>query len=89
MTTPHHRIAKVLFGAAAAVGLGLVATTPAAAEPNSVDGSLNPFGGFSCTCQQAAPPDGPAVQQQIAAGIRKGRLAVVPGLPGPAIRPAA
>ncbi|BBX64383.1 hypothetical protein MSAS_35570 [Mycobacterium saskatchewanense] len=89
MTTQHHRIAKVLAGAAAAVGLGLAAAAPAAAQPNSVDNGPNPFGGFSCTCQRAAPADGPTLQQQIAAGIRQGHVAAVPGLPAPAGLPAA
>jgi len=77
-------ITKVLVSAAIALGAGLVAAAPAAADPHAIDTSPNPFGVLGCNCRQTAPADSPQSRQEISRGIREGLAVSVPGLPAPA-----
>ena len=82
---PHRRvITKILVSAAIALGGGLVAAAPAAADPHAIDTSPNPFGVLGCNCRQTAPADSPQSRQGISRGIREGLTVSVPGLPAPA-----
>ena len=79
MTTHHHRaITKILVGAGIVLGVCVGGTATARADANPAGTDSNPFGALSCSCQQTAPPGGPAMTGQIEQGIRAG-LAASPG----------
>jgi hypothetical protein len=76
MTTQHHQvIAKILIGAAVALGSYVGGAAPVSADPNPIGGAPNPFGGLSCSCPETASPGGPALGEGIDRGIREGRTA--------------
>jgi hypothetical protein len=82
MTSRHHQvIAKILIGAAVALGSYVGGAPPVGADPNPIGSGPNPFGGLSCSCPETAAPGSPALREGIERGIRQGRTA---GLPGPA-----
>jgi hypothetical protein len=84
MTTQHHQvITKILVRAVVALGFYVGGAAPASADPNSIGTAPNPFGGFSCSCRETAPPGSPALRQEIERGIREGYSAGLPGLPPP------
>jgi hypothetical protein len=58
---------KVLLSAAITLGAAIAVATPANADPN-------PFGTLGCSCTQPidVPHDGPAVKDQVNAGIQSG-----------------
>ena len=46
-------------------------------------GDPNPYSGFSCNCQETAPPGSPVMSEEINRGLREGHSAWLPGLPAP------
>jgi hypothetical protein len=84
----HHRaITQILVGAAIALGAGLAAAAPAAADPNAITTDPNPYGTLGCNCRGTAPAGSAQLSEEINRGLREGLTASVPGLPAPA-RPA-
>ncbi len=86
-TNRRHRrmIAKLMVGAAIAVGAGLAGAAPAGADPNAISTDPNPYGTLGCNCRETAPPAGsPQLSEQIKRGFREGWTVSVPGLPAPA-----
>jgi hypothetical protein len=76
MTTQHHQvIAKILIGAAVALGSYIGGAPPVGADSNPIGSAPNPFGGLSCSCPETAPPGSPALREGIEQGIREGRTA--------------
>jgi hypothetical protein len=67
-----HVITKLLVAGAIAVGSCVGAAAPASADPNSYGTDPNPFGALSCSCQESAPPGGPASTAELNRGIRTG-----------------
>ncbi len=85
MTIRYHKvITKILVSGAIAVGLGIGGAASASGDPNPSNTSPNPYGGLGCSCQGAAPADGPDVKAQIDRGLQEGHTAWLPGLPAPA-----
>jgi len=65
-------MAKTLISAAIVVGSCIVGAAPASADPNPASTGSNPFSALSCDCQEAAPPNSPALTQEIHRGIQAG-----------------
>lgn len=81
MTTHHHRvIAKVLVGAAIALGSWVGGAASAGADATPAGPDPNPFGALGCNCPQPAPSGSPAPMGEIEQGIRAG-LAASPHQP--------
>jgi hypothetical protein len=76
-------ITKILVSAAIAVGSCVGVAAPASAEEDAFGADPNPFSGFSCSCQETAPPDGPARTEELNRGIRAGFSAWLPVLSAP------
>jgi hypothetical protein len=76
------RSALGMISAAIVLGSGVALAAPATAGPNSTGTDPNPYSGFSCNCQETAPPGSPALSEEINRGIREGHSAWLPGLPG-------
>ncbi len=76
-------ITRMLVSAAIALGSLVGGAAQASADPNVFGADPNPFSGFSCTCQKAAPADSPALSEEINRGLRVGHSAWLPGLPAP------
>jgi len=83
MTRHHHVLTKRLLGAAIAVGCCVGAAPPAGADPDRAGADADPFAALGCSCRQVAPPDGPALREEIRRGLRDGLSVWVPGLPPP------
>ena len=62
---------RMLIGVAVVLGSLVVflGAAPAGADPGSSD-DPNPFGSLTCSCQQAAPVDGPALTAELNRGIQ-------------------
>jgi hypothetical protein len=87
MTTRQHQvIKKILVGGAVALGLYVGGAAPASADPNSIGGAPNPFGGLSCSCRQTAPLGSPTSREEIERGLREGLSAELSG-PPPSTQP--
>lgn len=63
-------LSKKLVSAAVALGVFVVASEPARADPN-------PFAALGCTCRETAPAGSADLQNEINQGIRQG-LAISP-----------
>lgn len=77
---PHVRkplpfITKALTCTGLAVALLTSVPALAGADPGPSGGDPNTFGGLSCSCTEAAPADGPALQRRIRRGIQQGLAA--------------
>jgi hypothetical protein len=79
-------IAKILIGAAVALGAYVGGAPPVGADPNPIGSAPSPFGGLSCSCPITAPPGSPALREGIEQGIREGRTAWLPA-PAQSTRP--
>ena len=84
------RSALGMISAAIVLGSGVALAAPATADPNSTgtdpnstETDPNPYSGFSCNCQETAPPGSPATSEEINRGLREGHSAWLPGLPAP------
>jgi hypothetical protein len=75
-------ITKLLVSAAIVLGF-VGGAAPASADPSPSYTHPNPYGGFSCSCQETAPADSPALSEAINRGLREGHSARLPGLPAP------
>jgi hypothetical protein len=80
----HHLIARILVGAAVALGSGIAGAIPASADPNPAVTDPNPFAALGCDCRQTAPAGSPAARQEVDRGIRAGLYSSLPELPAPA-----
>jgi hypothetical protein len=76
-------ITKILVSAAIALGAFVAGAAPASADPHAYGADPNPFSGFTCNCQETAPPGSPALSEEINRAIREGHSAWLPGLPAP------
>ena len=76
-------ITNILVSAAIAVGAFVGVAAPASADPSAFGADPNPFSGFNCSCHETAPPNSPALSDEIHQGIRAGLSAWLPGLPAP------
>jgi hypothetical protein len=84
-TDPHRRmIAKILVGAAIALGAGLAGAAPAAADPNAISTDPSPDGTLGCNCRATTPAPSPQLSDEINRGMREGLTVSIPGLPAPA-----
>ena len=84
VATRRHRpvFTKILVSAIALCSY-IGGAAAASADPNPVDTGPNPYGIFSCACQETAAPDSPALKAEIDRGLREGHSAWLPGLPAP------
>jgi hypothetical protein len=74
-------VTKTLISGAIVLGSCVVGAAPAGASTGSTP-PPNPFSGLTCNCQEAAPPDSPALKAEIDRGIQQGRSSF-PGSAGP------
>src|SRR5258708_7216325 len=74
---------ETLISAAIALGSCVGLAAPASADPNPANAGPNPYSTLSCNCRESAPPDSPAVREEIHRGNQEGLSAWLPGLPQP------
>ena len=65
---------KILIGAAVVLGACVVGAAPARADIGPASAGPDVFGGLSCNCRRAAPPETPALtQEELRRGVQAGR----------------